>query len=63
VGLAAADPQQIPRLLAEMLDHYEHYQRTAQEFAGAYGKLHDPRTLVKQLIDRGQATRMHRPAA
>lgn len=63
VGLAAADPQQIPRLLAEMLDHYEHYQRTAQEFARAYRKLHDPRALVKQLIDRGQAAHLHRPAA
>ncbi len=50
VGLIAADLDQVPHVLRDMADHYEHYRRTAREFAPAWGNWHSPETVVEQLI-------------
>ena len=42
VGLIASDLKQIPDLLHEMLDHYEHYRATAATHSTAWNFTHAP---------------------
>lgn len=50
VGLAAADLSQVPRLVREMVDRYEHYRATARAFSHSYRAIHQPSETVRQLI-------------
>jgi hypothetical protein len=51
VGLAASDAEQVPELLRELADHYEHYRRSARSFSRNWLIEHGPdRTL--ELIAR-----------
>jgi hypothetical protein len=63
VGLCAADADQIPRLLAEMAEHYAHYRRSAEAFAEGWRQQHAPRRAVDLLVDDAQATRQTAPRA
>jgi hypothetical protein len=63
VGLCAADADQIPRLLAEMAEHYPHYRRSAEAFAEGWRQQHAPRRVVDLLVDDAQATRQTTPRA
>jgi hypothetical protein len=64
VGLIAAGIDQVPRLLRDMADHYEHYRRTAAEFAPEWGQWHSPERVVRLLTEAAQSVaRQHRFAA
>jgi hypothetical protein len=56
VGLSAADPWQIPRLLAEMARHYAHYRQSAEAFAEGWRQQHDPRRVVDLLATEAAQT-------
>jgi len=47
VGLIAADMDQIPKLLYEMERHYDHYSKTAADFAANWRKDHAPSRTVE----------------
>jgi hypothetical protein len=51
VGLIAADMDQVPRLLRDMVDHYDHYRRTAAQFAPRFAAIHSPQHLIERLLD------------
>ena len=55
VGLIAADRDQVPRLLREMIEHYAHYRRTAEQFSVDWARRHDPRETVATLVARARA--------
>jgi hypothetical protein len=50
VGLATVEAEHISYTLAEMIDHYPHYRRTAQEFAEQWGAWHCPTQVVCELL-------------
>ncbi|MDF9407902.1 hypothetical protein L7E55_05935 [Pelotomaculum isophthalicicum JI] len=50
IGLAYSSPEQIPKLMGDMIDNYPHYQRTAQEFTIKYRQKHNANQLVKSLM-------------
>ncbi len=50
VGLIAADPQHISRLLREMIRHYNHYRTTAAEFSIKWFRQHDPLRTIQELV-------------
>ena len=49
VGLIAADVQQVPRLLREMVLHYDHYRRTAEVFSRDWNQAHAPQRTIEAL--------------
>ena len=49
VGLTAADIGQVPRLIAEIVEHYDHYRTAAQQFAQRMIQLHDPSQTIRSL--------------
>jgi len=51
VGLVAADPCEVPRLLREMIRHYPHYRQSAGAFSVEWFQRHDPRRTVQALLD------------
>jgi len=51
VGLTYHNPADIPRLLAEMHRHYDHYHRTAVAFSRDWIGLHNPDRLVSLLAE------------
>jgi hypothetical protein len=60
VGLLAADPSQVPLLLADIIEHWPHYRRTALEFAKSWSQCHHAGRIVAELAhhaarDRRQA--------
>lgn len=55
VGLVASDDREIPELFAELQRHYEHYLKTARQYAGVWQGLHSPRHTVETLRSRTQA--------
>lgn len=55
VGLIAADLGQIPQLLSEIVEHHEHYRRTAADFAAAWTEEHAPHQTVDTLAANAQA--------
>jgi hypothetical protein len=63
VGLIAADSGEAPRLLREMIDHYDHYRRTAAKYSSDWFRRHDPRRTVSTLIDKSAPSRARRQAA
>ena len=60
VGLIAANPGQVPELLREIVDHFEHYHRSADEFSNEWFARHDPQCTVGQLLEKAtDAIRTH----
>jgi hypothetical protein len=55
VGLIAAGIDQVPRLLRNMAEHYQHYRQSAESFAPQWGQWHSPDTVVRLLTDARQA--------
>lgn len=53
VGLIASDESEIPPLLHEMTNHYDHYRRTAREFAKQWQYAHAPDQTISILESRG----------
>lgn len=49
VGLVAADLRQIPELLREMVQHYEHYSRSAAKFRTSWNHKHAPQRTIEAL--------------
>jgi len=49
VGLIATDAMQVPRLLEEMVRHYDHYRRSAIEFSAVWRIAHSPSRTVEIL--------------
>ncbi|HUQ94584.1 MAG TPA: hypothetical protein VM120_23080 [Bryobacteraceae bacterium] len=49
VGLVYHDPAEITAKLRELIDHHEHYSRTAREFAVTWQQLHNSERLVAEL--------------
>jgi hypothetical protein len=49
VGLVAADLRQIPELLREMVQHYEHYSRSAAKFRNFWNHKHAPERTIEAL--------------
>jgi hypothetical protein len=59
VGLIYHSTSEIPALVADLIDHYPHYQRTAAEFSTKWREYHNPDRLVRELeairgIHRGE---------
>ena len=52
VGLIAADEQQIPRLLEEMIQHYAHYRESAELFSHEWMQRHSARQTFATLVSR-----------
>ncbi len=50
VGVIAADREHLASSLQEILDHLEHYRRTAEEFSRPWYTQHDPARTVAHLI-------------
>jgi hypothetical protein len=61
VGLISAGVDQVPVLLRDMAENYDHYRRTAADFAPAWGEWHSPEKVVALLTTRDAAR--HRSAA
>ncbi|MCH7728649.1 MAG: hypothetical protein IH991_19515 [Planctomycetes bacterium] len=57
VGLIAADYSAVPSLIREMIAHFDHYKKTAEEFSRDWFRRHDPAETVAQLVKH----RAHRP--
>ena len=56
VGLAYQEVAEIPALIREIVDHYNHYRKTATEFAAEWRQFHNADRLVKEIqIDCGAA--------
>ncbi len=56
VGLAYQETQEIPDLIREIVDHYPHYRKTANQFAGEWCKYHNADRLVEELRCRSSET-------
>ena len=56
VGLIAADEEQVPGLLREMMMHYEHYLQHAKEFSHVWLERHDPNRTLEILLSSGFET-------
>ena len=52
VGVIAADALMMQDAVDEMVNHYDHYQRTAMEFSRRWALRHDPLATVEALIPR-----------
>ncbi len=50
VGIVAADQNDLPNCIDELVKHYHHYRTTAEEFAYSWSKQHQPRRTVAHLI-------------
>ncbi|MBI2824262.1 MAG: hypothetical protein HYX69_06210 [Planctomycetia bacterium] len=50
-GLVYQEPGEIAACLREFAAHAEHYSQTAREFATPWRAYHDPRQLVRQLLE------------
>jgi hypothetical protein len=54
VGVISADEGDIANGIDEIVHHYEHYQRTAAQFASAWSSRHEPRCTVSHLLAASQ---------
>lgn len=57
VGLAALSRDHVPALLEELLKHYHHYRNSAVDFATQWYAAHDPKEVIRQLMQRNYASR------
>lgn len=51
VGLAAADPSDLVNCIGEMVQHYDHYKKSAADFSTGWNANHDPALTVDYLVD------------
>ena len=61
VGLIAANKNQFPQLLSEMLDHYAHYRSTAMEFSRTWAERHMPANTLAAMLKRGEQRDVNDP--
>jgi hypothetical protein len=52
VGLLASDRAAVADLLRNLVDHYEHYSRTAQEFKKTWAPVHTAGQVLADLLER-----------
>lgn len=50
VGLIAMGEEDIPRAINEMVEHYDHYRRTASQFAEFWYRQHEPKQTFSSLV-------------
>lgn len=50
VGIVAADEQQLPQCIDEMVKHYDHYRRSAGQFAHSWYSRHQPKRTIAHLM-------------
>ena len=60
VGLIAADASQVGSLVRDLVTHWPHYRKTAQDFSPAWIEYHNPHRIVSELLE--QAGLLNRPA-
>jgi hypothetical protein len=53
VGLIATGEEDIPRAINEMVEHYEHYRRTAWQHAEFWYQQHQPNQTISSLVSTG----------
>ncbi|MFT5300592.1 MAG: hypothetical protein ACI814_001371 [Mariniblastus sp.] len=54
VGVIAADREDLPNCVDEIVKHYEHYRSTAVEFSKRWYNQHDPQKTVQHLLSAGE---------
>ena len=57
VGISAADESNLPGCVEEMVQHYDHYQRSASQFAEKWYEQHEPRRTITHLLSVEQLQR------
>lgn len=57
VGLVASDRQVLPLAIDELINHYQHYRRTAEQFAARWYPLHRPTATISRLLVAGESLR------
>lgn len=57
VGLVAADPTWLPKLILEMREHYRHYRQTARRFAPRWSAAHRPTATLGRLLAAAESVR------
>jgi hypothetical protein len=57
VGLVASDRQVLPLAIDELINHYQHYRRTAEQFAVRWYPLHRPTATISHLLVAGESLR------
>jgi hypothetical protein len=62
VGLVAADPEQAAELLIDLIENYPHYRQTATRFARSWTALHNPDSVVAELLSQRRAIPLPAPA-
>lgn len=50
VGIVAADEHQLPLCIDEMVNHYDHYRRSAGQFAHSWYSRHRPKRTIAHLM-------------
>ncbi len=62
VGQIYHDEEDIAELLRELIDHHDHYSRTAQDCGGELARFHNPDHLISRLLGSAGQTQ-HRAAS
>lgn len=57
VGLVASDRQALPLAIDELINHYQHYRRTAEQFAARWYPLHRPTATISRMLVAGESLR------
>jgi len=57
VGLVAADKAHLPLVIDELVNHYQHYRRTAEQFAIRWYAAHRPTAVIGRLLVAGESIR------
>lgn len=57
VGLIFSDVDQVPALVCNMREHFQHYRHTAHQFAEHWRHRHDAQQIVATLLRDRQAVR------
>jgi hypothetical protein len=62
VGIVAADEAHLPNCIDEMVQHYEHYRRSAGKFAHGWYSRHEPKRTIAHLVSVEQQYAKRRAA-
>lgn len=57
VGLVATDRSHLPLVIDELSNHYQHYRRTAEQFAVRWYAAHRPTAVIGRLLVAGESLR------
>ncbi|MFN9878867.1 MAG: hypothetical protein ACK557_10355, partial [Planctomycetota bacterium] len=57
VGLIAADRSHLPLVIDELVNHYQHYRRTAEQFSSRWYAAHRPTAVIGRLLVAGESIR------